>query len=132
MNAGVLGSARLAWPVLLASAVLEAVWANALSASAGFTVLMPTVVFVVAVVVSTVGMGVAMRHIPTGTAYAVWTSIGTVLTVSYSVAMGHETISWVKALLLAGIVACVVGLKTLDGRGQSPSRGQNQSLRRVH
>ncbi|MFT3888281.1 MAG: multidrug efflux SMR transporter [Arachnia sp.] len=107
-------SARGAWPLLLVSAVLEAVWANALSASAGFTVLWPSVLFVVTVVASTVGLGVAMRHIPTGTAYAVWTSVGTVLTVTYSVATGHEPISWLKALFLACIVACVVGLKRLD------------------
>lgn len=110
-----LGSAAAAWPVLLVSAALEAVWANALAASSGFTVLLPTAVFLAAVVASTVGLALAMRHIPTGTAYAVWTSLGTVLTVAYSVAMGQESISWVKALLLAGIVGCVVGLKMLDG-----------------
>ncbi|WP_231979431.1 DMT family transporter [Tessaracoccus coleopterorum] len=56
-----------------------------------------------------------MQHIPTGTAYAVWTSIGTVLTVGYSVAIGAESMSWLKALLLAGIIGCVIGLKQLDG-----------------
>ena len=76
--------------------------------------LAPSVLFLVTVVASTVGLGIAMRHIPTGTAYAVWTSVGTVLTVSYSVAMGHESISWLKALFLACIVGCVVGLKRLD------------------
>jgi len=106
--------ARWAWPILLASAVLEAVWANALSASAGFTVLAPSALFAVTVVASTVGLGLAMRHIPTGTAYAVWTSVGTVLTVAYSVAAGHEPMSWLKALFLACIVGCVVGLKRLD------------------
>lgn len=106
---------RFAWPLLLVSAVLEAVWANALSASEGFANVVPTVVFLVATVLSVVGLGLAMKHIPTGTAYAVWTSIGTVLTVAYSVAVGAEEISWLKALFLAGIVACVVGLKRLDG-----------------
>ena len=110
-----------AWPVLLASAVLEAVWANALSASAGFSVLLPTVVFAGAVVGSMIGLAAAMRHIPTGTAYAVWTSVGTVLTVAYSVAAGHESISWLKALFLACIVGCVVGLKRLDSHA---SRGR--------
>lgn len=108
-------TARWAWPALLVSSVLEAVWANALSASDGFTRPLPTVVFVVATALSTVGLAYAMRHIPTGTAYAVWTSVGTVLTVGYSVAIGAEALSWLKALFLAGIVACVVGLKRLDG-----------------
>ncbi|MBB1482987.1 multidrug efflux SMR transporter [Tessaracoccus sp. MC1865] len=103
-----------AWPVLLVSAVLEAVWANALSASEGFARLGPTVVFLVAVALSTVGLGLAMKHIPTGTAYAVWTSLGAVLTVTYATLTGQEEMSWLKALFLAGIVACVVGLKRMD------------------
>ena len=111
---------RWAWPILLASAVLEAVWANALSASAGFTVIAPSVLFLVTVVASTVGLGIAMRHIPTGTAFAVWTSVGTVLTVGYSVAIGAEGMSWLKALFLAGIVGCVIGLKQLDSKEPDP------------
>ena len=108
-------TARWAWPLLLASAVLEAVWANALAASEGFTRPAPAVVFLVATALSTVGLAFAMRHIPTGTAYAVWTSVGTVLTVAYAVAVGAEGITWLKALFLAGIIGCVVGLKMLDG-----------------
>lgn len=111
-----------AWPVLLGSAVLEAVWANALSASAGFSRLVPTVIFAVAVVSSMLGLALAMRHIPTGTAYAVWTSVGTVLTVAYSTAIGAESMSWLKALFLALIVVCVVGLKQLtDHESASPA-----------
>ena len=109
-------SAKFAWPLLLISAVLEAVWANALSASDGFRHLVPTLVFLVATLASVVGLGLAMKHIPTGTAYAVWTSVGTVLTVAYSVAIGAESMSWLKALFLAGIVGCVVGLKQLDAQ----------------
>lgn len=110
----------LAWPLLLASAVLEAVWANALSASNGFTEPVATVVFVVATVASVVGLSLAMRHIATGTAYAVWTSVGTVLTVAYSVAVGAEALSWLEGLFLVGIVGCVIGLKRLDGRPSEP------------
>lgn len=113
------------WLILLASAVLEAVWANALSASMGFTRLWPSVLFVVATVLSTVGLALAMKSIPTGTAYAVWTSVGTVLTVAYSVSIGAEEISWVKVMLLVGIVGCVIGLKVLDQ--PSPQRASSGS-----
>jgi len=113
------------WLILLASAVLEAVWANALSASMGFTRLWPSVLFVVATILSTVGLAVAMKSIPTGTAYAVWTSVGTVLTVAYSVSIGAEEISWMKVLLLVGIVGCVIGLKVLDK--PSPQRESSGS-----
>ncbi len=110
------------WVTLLVSAVLEAVWANALAASDGFTRLAPSALFVVATIASTVGLATAMRGIPTGTAYAVWTSVGTLLTVAYSVATGAEPLTCVKAALLLGIVGCVVGLKLLDQpRRERPS-----------
>ncbi len=113
--------AKMAWPVLLVSAVLEAVWANALSASKSFSQPVPTVIFLVATVLSVVGLSMAMQHIPTGTAYAVWTSVGTLLTVGYSVAIGAEPMSWLKGLLLVGIVGCVVGLKQLDSKKDAKS-----------
>ena len=121
-------TARWAWPMLLASAVLEAVWANALSASEGFTRPVPVVLFLVATVASVVGLAFAMRHIPTGTAYAAWTSVGTVLTVAYSVANGAEGITWLKALFLAGIIGCVIGLKRLDGGHAGNRDGAEQAV----
>lgn len=114
-------SAKMAWPVLLVSAVLEAVWANALSASKSFSQPVPSVIFLVATVLSVIGLSMAMQHIPTGTAYAVWTSVGTLLTVGYSVAIGAEPMSWLKGLLLVGIVGCVVGLKQLDSKKDAKS-----------
>lgn len=101
----------MAWLVLLISAVLEAVWATALSQSNGLTVLVPSVVFFVATVLSVVGLGWSMRTIPTGTAYAVWTGIGAVLTVVWAAVTGAEPLSPLKVVFLAGIIACVVGLK---------------------
>ena len=103
------------WVILLASGVLEAVWATALGRSDGLRRPVPTAVFAVTAVLSLVGLGFALNTLPTGTAYAVWTSVGTVLTVGYSVATGAEAMSWLKALFLVGIVGCVIGLKQLDG-----------------
>ena len=60
--------ARTAWLVLLVSAVLEAVWATALGASEGFTRPLATVIFAIALTASMVGLGIAMRTIPVGTA----------------------------------------------------------------
>lgn len=104
-----------AWGVLVASGVLEAVWATALHASAGFSRPGPTALFLVTVAASTVGLGWAMRSIPTGTAYAVWTGIGSVLTVSWAVATGAEPLNPLKAVFLVGILGCVVGLKRAEG-----------------
>lgn len=105
----------MAWIVLLLSAVLEAVWATALSQSEGLTLLVPSLVFLVATVLSVVGLGWAMRSIPTGTAYAVWTGVGAILTVTGAAATGAEPLSPLKVLFLVGIVACVVGLKLDEG-----------------
>lgn len=102
------------WPVLVLSGVLEAVWATALGRSEGFTRLGPTVTFFVALGLSMAGLAYAMRGLPVGTAYAVWVGIGAVLTVTYAMATGTESISLVKVLLLGGIVGCVVGLKVIE------------------
>ncbi len=103
----------MAWIVLVLSGVLEAVWATALSKSEGFTNLIPTIVFVLGLTLSMVGLAYAMRTLPVGTAYAVWVGIGASLTVAYAMATGAETISMAKVLLVLGIVVCVVGLKLL-------------------
>jgi quaternary ammonium compound-resistance protein SugE len=103
----------MAWFVLLVSGVLEAVWATALGKSDGLSRPLPTVVFVVGLILSMVGLAVALRDLPVGTAYAVWVGTGAVLTVGYAMLTGAESVSPVKILLLGGIVGCVVGLKVL-------------------
>jgi quaternary ammonium compound-resistance protein SugE len=101
----------MAWLVLVASGVLEAVWATALDRSEGFSRLIPSLIFGVALLFSMGGLAVAMRSLPTGTSYAVWVGIGAVLTVGYAMLTGEETASPVKVLLIAGVVGCIAGLK---------------------
>ena len=107
--------AVVAWIVLVLSGVLEAVWATALGKSEGFTKLWPSVIFGVALVVSMGGLAWAMRDIPTSTAYAVWVGIGAALTVIYAMVVGDEPVSWLRILLIMGLVGCVVGLKFIGG-----------------
>ena len=104
------------WPILIASAVLEAVWATALGYSEGLTLLVPSLVFFVALAGSMAGLAYAMRGIPIGTAYAIWTGLGAALTVTYAILWGGESASVLKVLFLAGIIACVVGLKLVHSR----------------
>ena len=101
------------WTVLLASAVLEGVWATALGLSDGFTRPLPTTVFAVTAALSMVGLGLAVKSIPLGTAYAVWVGIGAALTVGWAMATGVEPASPLKLLFIAGIVGCAAGLKLL-------------------
>lgn len=101
----------MAWIILIASGLLEAVWATALGKMQGLTRLVPLVVFVVALTLSMVGLGYAMRTLPVGTAYAVWVGIGATLTVGIAMVTGAEPVSLVRIALILGIVGCVVGLK---------------------
>lgn len=109
-----------AWLILLASAVLEGVWATALGLSDGFTQALPTAVFAVTATMSMVGLGIAVKSIPLGTAYAVWVGIGAALTVGWAMATGVEPASPPKLLFIAGIVACAAGLKLLPARDFEP------------
>ncbi|GAA4423062.1 multidrug efflux SMR transporter [Georgenia halophila] len=104
----------MSWFVLIVSGALEAVWATALGRSEGFSRLIPTVVFAVALTLSMGGLAYAMRELPTGTCYAVWVGIGAALTVGYAMVTGAESASLIKVLLVLGIVACVIGLKVLE------------------
>ncbi len=101
------------WVILIASGVLEAVWATALGRSDGFKKKIPTIVFIVASILSLGGLGIALHTLPTGTAYAIWTATGASLTVIWAMITKVEKASLAKVLLLCGIVACVVGLKVL-------------------
>ncbi len=103
----------MAWLILILSGVLEAVWATALGRSYGLTRPAPTAVFFVAMLLSMAGLAYAMRTLPVGTSYAIWTAVGAALTVTYAMATGNEAFSVAKVLLLAGIIGCVVGLKAL-------------------
>jgi quaternary ammonium compound-resistance protein SugE len=60
------------------------------------------------------GLAWAMKDISTGTAYAVWVGIGASLTVIYAMITGDTDISWIRILLLLGLVGCIVGLKLID------------------
>lgn len=102
------------WIVLIASGAMEAVWATALGHSEGFTKLVPSVVFVVGLILSMAGLSYAVRSLPTGTAYAVWVGIGAVLTVGYGMATGAEPVSAAKLVFIGGLIACVIGLKLVS------------------
>lgn len=103
----------MAWWVLVVSGVLEAVWATALSKSAGFTRLVPSLIFIVALALSMAGLAIAMRTLPPGTSYAVWVGIGAVLTIAFAMVTGAESASVIKVLLMLGVVGCIIGLKAV-------------------
>lgn len=101
----------MAWVVLLLSGVMESVWALALGRSAGFTRVVPTIVFGVALALSMAGLGYALRTIPVGTGYAVWVGVGVAGTALAGILWLGEAASLPRMLSLLLIVAGVIGLK---------------------
>ncbi|MET8282468.1 SMR family transporter [Micromonospora sp. NPDC005174] len=101
----------MAWLVLVISGLLETAWAIALDRSAGFSKLLPSVVFVLALVLSMGGLAYALRDIPVGTGYAVWVGIGAVGTALVSMVAFGESTSLPRIFCLLLVVAGVVGLK---------------------
>lgn len=101
----------MAWVVLVVSGVLESVWALALGRSQGFTRLVPSVVFVVALVLSMAGLAYSLKSIPIGTGYAVWVGIGAVGTAVAGMVFLGESASVLRILSLLLVVAGVIGLK---------------------
>jgi quaternary ammonium compound-resistance protein SugE len=105
------GRSPMAWFVLLVSGLLESVWALALSRSAGFSRLGPSLLFAVALVLSMAGLGYALRTLPLGTAYAVWVGVGVAGTAVAGITLLGETASAARLISLLLVVAGVAGLK---------------------
>ena len=105
----------MAWIVLVLSGLLEAVWALSLKASEGLNRLWPTVSFLVLLAASMAGLAWALRTLPVGTAYAVWTGIGAIVTAAVGMAWLGEpaTVGRIVSILL--IVAGIVGLRLFGG-----------------
>ena len=104
----------VAWVILILSGMLEAVWATALDASRGFRRLWPSVVFAASYLASMAGLAYGMSEIPVGTAYAVWVGIGAVLTAAWAMITRVDRATLMRVVLLAGLIACVVGLKAVS------------------
>ena len=104
----------MAWAVLILSGLLEAGWALCLKASEGFSKLWPTVGFLVLAVASFVGLSYALRTLPVGTAYAVWTGVGASITAIVGMVFLQEGVSVLKLVSLVLIVAGIVGLNLAE------------------
>ena len=101
----------MSWIILFIAGLLEVVWAIGLKYTHGFTRLTPSVITVTAMIVSIVLLSWAMRSLPVGTAYAVWTGIGAVGAAITGILLLGESASLARIASLALIVAVIVGLK---------------------
>ncbi len=101
----------MSWLVLLIAGLLEVVWAVGLKYTHGFSRLVPSVITVVAMVVSMALLAWAMKTLPVGTAYAVWTGIGAVGAAVAGIVLLGESASLMRIASLALIVVGIIGLK---------------------
>ena len=100
-----------AWLALLGAGLLEVGWALGLKHSDGLTRFWPTVATAVAIVLSFILMALALRSLPFGTAYAVWTGIGAVGSILAGMILYSEPTDPVRIICLTLIVAGMIGLK---------------------
>ncbi|HLS81267.1 MAG TPA: quaternary ammonium compound efflux SMR transporter SugE [Steroidobacter sp.] len=101
----------MAWTVLLVAGLLEVGWAIGLKLTEGFTRFWPSVWTVASMVVSVVLLGWAMRALPVGTAYAVWTGVGATGTALLGVLLFDEPAAPLRLACIGLIVVGILGLK---------------------
>jgi len=106
--------AAMAWIYLSVAGLLEIVWSSAMKDSAGFTRLWPTIISLVGMVASMVFLSIAMKTLPLGTAYSVWTGIGAVGAFIFGIAVLGEQASAGRILAALLIVSGLVLMKLSD------------------
>ena len=101
----------MAWLILFVAGLLETGWAIGLKYTEGFTRLWPTVWTASSMVISLGLLGLALKTLPVGTAYAVWTGIGTVGTAILGIVLFAEPATAMRLACIGLIVAGIIGLK---------------------
>lgn len=101
----------MSWIILLCAGLFEVGWAVGLKYTDGFTRPLPTLLTVAAIIVSLALLGLAMKELPLGTAYAIWTGVGAVGTVIAGIILFGEALSLLRIVSVALILCGLVGLK---------------------
>jgi quaternary ammonium compound-resistance protein SugE len=101
----------MAWIYLLVAGLFEIGWAIGLKYTHGFTRLMPTMLTLASMTVSLGMLGLALKTLPIGTAYAIWTGIGTVGTAALGILLFGEAATAMRLACIGLIVSGIVGLK---------------------
>jgi quaternary ammonium compound-resistance protein SugE len=105
----------MSWFILIIAGLFEVVWAIGLKYTDGFTRLWPTIGTVTAMTVSVALLGLAMKELPVGTAYAVWTGVGAIGTAILGIYLFGDSASVARLACLAMIAGGIIGLKVVSG-----------------
>ncbi|PTS84443.1 quaternary ammonium compound-resistance protein SugE [Pseudomonas sp. HMWF032] len=101
----------MSWIILLLAGLFEVGWAVGLKYTDGFTRPLPTLLTVTAIIISLALLGLAMKELPLGTAYAIWTGVGAVGTVIAGIILFGEAVTLMRLASVALIVCGLLGLK---------------------
>lgn len=102
------------WLILIVAGILETGWAIGLKYSEGFTKLIPSIFTVVGMIASFYFLSLALKSLPLGTAYAVWTGVGTVGTVILGIILFKEPADIFRLICIGFIVVGIAGLKIVS------------------
>lgn len=101
----------MAWALVILAGIIETGWALGLKSSHGFTRPLPSLLTLIGMIASFWLLAKAMQTLPVGTAYAVWTGIGTIGTVLLGIVLFEDAVNVPRLLCLGLILAGIVGLK---------------------
>ena len=104
----------MAWFYLLIAGIAEIGWALGMKYTEGFTKPVPTALTLAVMAVSVLFLGLAVKHLPLGTAYAIWTGIGTVGTVVLGIYLFNEPSDLIRLTCIGLIVVGIIGLKLVS------------------
>ncbi|MBK1813207.1 quaternary ammonium compound efflux SMR transporter SugE [Clostridium sp. YIM B02505] len=102
------------WLFLVIAGLFEVCWAVGLKYSEGFTKVMPSIITVGGMIASFYFLSLALKDLPLGTAYAIWTGIGTIGTVILGIILFKEPMDIIRLICIAFIVAGIIGLKLVS------------------
>lgn len=119
----------MAWFILFVAGLFETVWAVSLKYSEGFTRLWPSVITGIAMIISIYLLAIALRNLPLGTAYTIWTGIGALGTVIYGILVFNDPKDWIRILFILMILGGIVGLRVVSGKESTAKQiEQSQSI----
>lgn len=101
----------MAWLILFVAGLFEIGWAIGLKYSEGFTRLVPSILTVISMIISIVLLGIALKTLPVGTGYAMWTGIGAIGTAILGIVLLGDSMDPLRLVSLGLIVAGLIGLK---------------------
>lgn len=101
----------MAWFILFVAGLFEIGWAIGLKYSEGFTKLVPSILTVISMIISIILLGIALKTLPVGTGYAMWTGIGAVGTAILGIVLLGDSMDPLRLVSLGLIVAGLIGLK---------------------